>query len=251
MAFTFNREEQLLLSRLDDLCAGAEKYCQSRFLGFLDQRQQRLCNDALRYRGCFYRFFGGSDGTERAFLGVSCEAAPTEDTFPISCLELSFRKEDSIGHRDILGALMGLNIAREAVGDIMVQPGQAWVFLSRTVLPVVAQELTKVGRCGVKCQEVSCGSIIVTPSFEALSGSLSSLRLDCTVAFLAQKSRSEAVRLIVEGKVALDGLEETDPTYHIQEGCRISIRGYGKFIFDGQQSFNKKHKLRVSFLRYI
>ena len=251
MAYTSNREDGLLLSRLDDLCAGAEKYYRPCFLGFLDERQQRLCKDALKYRGVTCRFYGGYGEAERTFLGVSPLEEISDEEFPLGCVQILYRECEALTHRDILGSLMGLNIKRESVGDIVVEPGRTWVFLARPVVPVVAGELSKVGRSGVKCQEVPCGELPVQKNFQEISGTISSLRLDCAVAFLAKTSRSEAAQLVASGRVALDGLPEEDAARQLWEGCKVSIRGCGKFIYDGQNGLSKKNKLRVIFRKYI
>ena len=251
MAFTSNREDELLLARLEDLCKSAEKRYQPCFMGFLDERQQGLCSDALKYRGVAYRFYGGYEGAERTFLGVSPEEPIPDGEFPLGCVQLRYRECETLTHRDVLGSLMGLNIRRDAVGDISVSAGCAWIFLAKPVLPVVVGELSKVGRSGVRCREVPCGEATVERSFEEISGTVSSLRLDCAVAFLGRLSRGEAAQLIASGKVALDGLPEENGARQLPEGCRVSIRGVGKFIYDGQNGFSKKNKLRVTFRKHI
>ncbi len=239
------------MSRLEDLCAGAENRYRTSFLGFLDERQRKLCTDALKYRGVPFRFFGGYEDAERTFLGLSPQEEIPDEEFPLECVCLSFRECDALTHRDILGSLMGLNIKRDTIGDIIVEPGKALVFLTAAVVPVVMGELSKVGRSGVRCSRIPCAEVSVTRKFQELSGTITSLRLDCVVSFLTKASRSEAARLIAAGKVALDGLPSEDPDRQLWEGCRISIRGMGKFIYDGQNGLSKKNRLRVLFRRYI
>lgn len=249
MAFISNREDQLLISRLDDLCFAVEKYRKPCFLGFLDERQKEICHDALKRRRISYHFWGGYEDAERTCLGLFAGDIIKND-FPIACVELKFRPSDQIGHRDILGSLMGLNLKREAMGDIVVEEGKALLFVSPTVLPVILLELDKVGRCGVKCRETTVEEIVVERRFENISGTIASLRLDCTVAFLARCSRTDAVGLIRTGKVALNGVVQEDISRLIAEGCKVSVRGTGKFIYDGQHGTSKKDKLKVSFRRY-
>ena len=57
------------------------------------------------------------------------------------------------GHRDYLGAILGLGIRREWVGDILVQEHGAYVFCLPSVAPALL-ELEQVGRTGVKAAAV-------------------------------------------------------------------------------------------------
>lgn len=252
MAYTSNQEgEELILSRLADLqakCLGQDRPC---YLGFLDEFQQKVCQNALRKSPLFHRFFGGYEDAERVFLGLS----PWEDTglgdndFPIRCVEAVFRRQDKPGHRDILGAVMALSLKRDAVGDILLEEGSARIYLSATAADVVLADLTQAGRVGVTCREaLSWGG--GTRRYQEVTGSLSSLRLDCVAAFLTGLSRSSAAELIAGGQVALDGQTETSRTRILQPGEKISIRGIGKFIFDGQLGTSKKGKLRMQFRKY-
>lgn len=44
------------------------------------------------------------------------------DECPLSAVRIEKDKFSDIGHRDYLGAVMGLGLTRESVGDICVQP---------------------------------------------------------------------------------------------------------------------------------
>lgn len=70
----------------------------------------------------------------------------------IQPVTLRYRAQDKLSHRDFLGSLMGLNITRESVGDILVGEGIAVLFVLRPVLPIIQEELAKVGRVGVRCE---------------------------------------------------------------------------------------------------
>lgn len=251
MAYTSDREgEEYILSRLGDLSARCLSREQPGFLGFLDDFQRKVCQDALRKNPLCHRFYGGYEDAERVFLGLSPrEEDLSDEKFPIACVEVSFRPQDHLTHRDFLGSVMGLSLKREAVGDILVEDGRARLYLSAAVKETVLSQLTKVGRAGVSCGEVSLGGT-GAQRYEELSGSVSSLRLDCLAAFLGELSRSAAARLISGGLVAVDGQAVLDQTRVVKPGEKISIRGTGKFLFDGETGISKKGKTRVKFRKY-
>lgn len=252
MAYTSNREgEELILSRLADLqrrCASRDKPC---YLGFLDEFQQRVCRDALGKSPVFHRFYGGYEDAERVFLGLS----PWEDRglsdgdFPIRCVEAVFRRQAGPAHRDFLGAVMGLELRRETVGDILLEEGRALIYLTGPAAEVVLTQLTQAGRVGVVCREpLSHGG--AARRFTEVAGSVSSLRLDCVVAFLAGLSRSAAAERIAGGQVAVDGQTEGSRTRIVRPGEKISIRGIGKFVYDEETGLSKKGRLRTRFRKY-
>lgn len=251
MAYTSDREaEELILSRLGDLTARCERQQRPCFLGFLDEFQQKVCRDALKRSPLFHRFYGGYEDAERLFLGLCpWEEGLADGSFPIACVGVRSRPEDGLTHRDFLGSVMGLSLRREAVGDILAEDGFARIYLSSAVKDAVLTQLTKVGRAGVTCEEIPLGGAAVK-QFEDLTGTVSSLRLDCAAAFLGKLSRSAAARLIAGGLVAVDGRTVTDQTRQLHPGEKISIRGIGKFLFDGELGSSKKGKSRVKFRKY-
>lgn len=250
MAYTSESQgEELFLSRLADLAQRALRQDRPFTLGFLNDRQQALCRSRLP-KGLYGRFFGGYPDAERCYYGISPFEEIPDSVFPIRCVEITFRKQDELGHRDFLGSILGLDLKRECVGDIIVTPGRALVYLSANIADLVLSELDKVGRVGVQCRDAS-GEVPDQPrSYEPVEGTVSSLRLDCLVAFLHRCSRKEAAELIGQKLVAVDGAARQG-TYMVQPGDKISIRGQGKFLYEGQTGVSKRDKLWVQFQRYL
>ena len=244
------KDRRIFCSRLDDMAERVRVSGKPEFLGFLDDGERRYAEEFLKYSGLRLQFWGGFPDAERVCLGLSvCEETASE-AFPFRCFRLSWRKEDTLGHRDILGALMGLQITRESIGDILTGEGTGAVFVMDTVAPVVSREFRQAGRCGIRCEESSFAAIGLEKRFEPVEGTVSSLRLDCTVAFLARCSRGEAEEKISSGLVSVDGIPAVQSAKTIPDGCKISIRGVGKFAFDGQDGLSRKGRIRVHFRKY-
>ena len=78
-----------------------------------------------------WRLFGGAEGCERQMLRFGDEALCGYDApFPIACLRifpLNEKFSEPLTHRDYLGALMGLGIERELLGDIAVREKEAYL----------------------------------------------------------------------------------------------------------------------------
>ncbi len=242
--------EELFLSRLADLSDRALRRGRPAAMGFLSDRQQALCRQRLPYGGTFYRLFGGYEGAERCYVCVSPWEEIPDDAFPIRCVEIACRPADRLTHRDFLGSILGLNLSRESVGDIVVGPGGALAYLSAPVADTVLSELDKVGRAGVRCRERFGAAPEQPRSFEPVEGFVASLRLDCVVAFLARCSRGEAARMIAQKLVAVDGAPR-EGSREVAPGEKVSIRGQGKFLFEAELGVSKKDRLRVRFQKYV
>lgn len=86
--------------------------------------------------------------------GTYAEELPPEDIFPVGAVTFSFRKSDTLTHRDILGALMSLEIKRELLGDILTAEGYAVVFVHENAIELVSS-VDKIGRVGVTAETAS------------------------------------------------------------------------------------------------
>ena len=142
--------DEVLKARIEDaadLSAVRKAPC---FVGFLDERQADLSSKIARNLGVqgFMLWGGYEDAQRRMFAAFPKELLPDSERFPVISIYLSFRKEDSLSHRDFLGALMGLGIKREALGDILVGEGRCVLFCKEEIANFVETQLTKVGRTG-------------------------------------------------------------------------------------------------------
>ena len=80
-------------------------------------------------------------------LGVFPEEIPARETgFPIAAIAIRNTAGQILSHRDYLGAILSLQIERECIGDIIIEDAAATVFLIRSMLPFVQENLTKIGR---------------------------------------------------------------------------------------------------------
>ena len=142
---TQSAEDKLLLSKAYDAIELSERIGAPRFLGFLNEHESLYLREHLPKRADI-RFFGGYEDATRLMLGAGAE----EGDFPIVPLELSYKPEFDLRHRDFLGSLMGLGIRRDTVGDILVTDGRAVIFAREDVAPFILSQVEKIGRVGVK-----------------------------------------------------------------------------------------------------
>lgn len=245
-------EDKLLLSRAEDCFMFARDRFAPKFLGFLDLHQQALLRTLRPDPEVTLHFFGGYPGSERVMAGFFppyCE--PEEGEYPLCPLTLSFRREAAISHRDVLGALMHLNITRESVGDILVEAGRCVIFLKQPAAELAKNELLKVGREGVRLREGFSFPLPCLHQFEEKEGTVSSLRLDCVSALALGCSREKAVGLIASGLVALDFLVCEDKDRAVEAGNQLSIRGFGRYQIDSIGGTTRKGRTFIRIKKFI
>lgn len=241
---------ELLAAKLRDcIQQSSRRPC---FLGFLDESQAAACMERLKGRAdirCL--FWGGYEDAERVILGLFPDyLEPDPELFPLVPLTFSYRREDTLSHRDFLGSFMALGVERSVVGDILAGEGRCVVFLRAEMQEYFCQNLRKIGRVGVR---IAVGAEEPMPGgreFLEISGVVASARLDCLVALLCHTSREKAAGSIAAGAVMLNHRETLSVSERVSEGDLLSIRKHGKFIIDQLGPLTGKGRLSVKCRKY-
>lgn len=82
---------------------------------------------------------------------------------PVAALEAAFPADAELSHRDILGALMGLGITREKLGDILLDHGRCQVLVLRDALPILLSQWESAGRWKMKLREIPLEQLEAKP----------------------------------------------------------------------------------------
>lgn len=207
----------------------------SRFLNIAEQGVAREAVSCVRLEG-------GYEGAERR-IAVFGE---TEE-LPIVCVKIapvSAKFSDELAHRDFLGALMGLGIKREMLGDIVLIGGAGYLFCLEDIAPVIVDELHEVKRTTVRCELASLPDDAARIG-EEKSLVVSSERLDAVIAAVYRLPRSEAKECCEKGLVYVDSRLVVKAGAELNEGARVTLRGRGRFTFLGIERETKKGRLRV------
>lgn len=214
------------------------------------------------YCGAEYVIYGGFDEAERAvvcFLPDYLDAetfllSEKEEQSIISCIHiapLNNKFAYKLTHRDYLGALMNMGIERDQIGDIMAGEKEAYVFATPEIASMIEKELVRIKHTSVNCSIVNAGECDIRPRFQEISGSVASERCDAILALVYHLSRSEAQKLIENEFVFIDGRTAYSGGYDLKPGTRVSVRGHGKFIYDGQTGISRKGRLFVKVRLFV
>ncbi|WP_026496444.1 YlmH family RNA-binding protein [Butyrivibrio sp. WCD3002] len=263
--------ERLLLGRIKDLARRAYENNYVTHTDFLSQSElydvtslcvsNGLITGENQIEGVDYCIYGGIEDPERAVICflpsyLDSEAFLLQERSEcdvVSCIliEPANRKfADELTHRDFLGSLMNLGIERNRIGDIRTDQTKGYVFVMKDVAALICDELCRIKHTTVKCKEVPVSECDIIPEFRILEGTVSSERLDAILALVYKLSRSKAQDLVESESVFVDGKTAHSGGYDLKEGSRVSVRGYGKFIYDGVQKATRKGRLSVKIKVY-
>jgi RNA-binding protein YlmH len=263
------KDTKQLEKRLIELSRIAYQQERILFSDFLNLNEQSILHMLSKTKlDSQYLMYGGYLLAERqmaAFYSASFfpleqkeERKQTESqmhaTFPIVPLriEVAYPKyAQKLSHRDYLGSILGLGIDRCKIGDLLVEDTRATALVHQSLADFICEHLHQVARTEVRVTKDVLEQLSYTPKYEVLTGSVSSIRLDAILSVAFSGSRSKLSEYITRSLVFVNGKLTTSASYIPKEGELISVRGLGKFQYQGVSARTKKEKLRVVIHKYI
>ena len=204
-------------------CTGAWMY--SGFLSPAEQDDFIRCPDAARFD---WRFDGGYETAKRKILAAGNEDAagcpPDPPSRVIAVRPASRKFAENLSHRDYLGAILSLGIDRSLTGDILVRKKEAWFFCMDSAADFLISSLTRIRNTTVSASLSSAEAPELQPRYEPL-------RLN--------------VAVFVNSRTV------TDKSVRLKDGDILSVRGFGKAVYDGIEYETRKSRLWVSLRKYV
>jgi RNA-binding protein YlmH len=241
--------------RLNELALRAQhtgRVCATRFL---EPSTLAAVNAAASRAGVKVALWGGYEGAERCVAAFYTGDPPEAGDWPVVALRLQWNaKFANPGHRDLLGAMMGLGIEREMTGDIAMGTYRdapcAYLFALEEVADYIAANLDSAGRASLKVSVATETPQLIPPEGESLRLTVQQQRLDAVLAAACRLSRGEAQRLIAAGLVKLNHVPQLRPDARLSEGDLISARGYGRVKVTAFQGESRRGRQVVQVFRY-
>ena len=246
------REEDLLLQkRLTELSDRSFEKGIYTHSDFLNPAQQSFALELLRHGEirdmCLYGLFEPAErqvavfGSEESF---GYEASPEIDCIAISPLSEKFGEE--LGHRDILGAILSLGVKREKVGDILLDGKRAYAAVLNSITPFLLENLRRIRHTDVRVRLADKPPALLQKEPEPALFFISSERLDCVIAAVFHLSRTAAKELFLQEKVFVNSRLQTNPAVVLHPADMVSIRGMGRFRYEGIEKQTKKGRLAIT-----
>ena len=251
-ALAHSGEEKILLASLLD----KEQTCETRGYAtstrFLSMSERALCTEAVHQAGATGHalFWGGYEDAERGiylFYPDYMDEESARLSAPLALLRAHKSRSDTLTHRDYLGALMGLQIDRSVVGDILVHDEGADIIVLEDVAEFILMNFGKAGRKNLSLtrEELSDLRQAVT---EEKRGTASP-RLDSIASLIFGLPRKDAQARIEKGLVFVNNAPCLKPERQIAEGDRITVRGLGRARVESFGGTSRKGRIFLDFVR--
>lgn len=246
----FRPEEKPFIDELLDWAEDVKERFIPRRSDFLDPREQHIARSVIGGDpDITWTFAGGSSHAERRRLLLAPPYDPPhEEDAGLVLFSVDYPKKfATLTHRDLLGALMSLGIKREKFGDLLFLNGQVQFVAAEEIAEFTRLNLTEVGNSPVTLREMPLADIFDVPeSWQEQSVTVSSLRLDAVIATIYGQSRAKNVPLIRKGFVKVNWKVIEDPSYPVQSGDVLSVRGRGRSKLLNVEGKTKKGKYRMT-----
>ena len=210
---------------------------------FLDPFEQKTLAEIAKKNSIDICFLGGNPDAERKIFVANYYYEPLYEPNYISVLE--FEASD-IHHPDVLGALLSLGIDRNDIGDISILDNKVEFVISTDQASFIEFNLTKIKNESVNLKFKEDAQLdLIVPSYDSYNGFVSSLRLDNLLSLFLSTSRTKAKEIVKARLVKVDFQIIDDPSYQVDEGCLISVRRFGRFVFDSIDGYSKKGNYHI------
>lgn len=213
------------------------------FTDFLNEREQTELK--REYPTSFVSFWGGAEFSERKMARFGNSDVACKENFPLQVIRIcpkGGRFSAPMSHRDVLGAITALGIVREKIGDIFVKDDKCAAVVHKNIADYIIQNLVGVGRNNVAVYTENSVDECLAPKKEIRRFSAQSNRLDAIVCKTFCLSRDKACELAAADRIFINGIVCGKTSRALKTGETVSVRGYGKFVFCGEDGRGRKGK---------
>ena len=250
-----NAASDIELKRLRELALRCAHSGITRYTRFLEPAMLDDVRAAAGKNGVNAAFWGGYPDAERVMAAFHDGVPPEPGEWPIRTVRITWNaKFAHPEHRDLLGAVMGLGMERDAMGDIAMGMWRdapcAWLFVTPEMADYVASNLEGAGRASVKAEVTDDFPAISPPEGSELRVTVQNPRLDAVLAAGWRLSRAEAQRLMAAGMVKLNHVVNLHADARVEKGDLISARGHGRIRVMDMPGESRRGRTIVTLFRY-
>lgn len=253
-----NSEHKLLIAKVIDKYEFSKTKNKITYTDFLNISEISIVKKILKEENVSnFVIFGGKEEADRnviIFYPEKFSEEMVEKNYEkiFEVIRIKLPNNIKYEHREFLSGIMKLGIKREKFGDILVTEFGADIIALSEISKVLANDLKTLTR--FRKSEITVENIndltCIEIEFENINIIVSSIRLDNFVSELAKCSRGNASDIITEGRVFVNSINEFKDSKKINVGDLITIRGKGKFIFDGIEKETKSGRYLLNMRKY-
>ena len=243
-------EDELLLSQIKDKIAECDKNSMITSTDFLDLRKQGIAVSFLKkQKGIRWTLYGGYEDAERkvvVFLpfyidNLEAFLKDNPDEEPFVTFRANKDNFSTLSHRDYLGALTGLGLRREKLGDIIVDDKGCFFFAKDSIANFINQNFSSAGRGTLKITKVDQKpDFSKNISVREICCFVATPRLDAVVGSVYSMSRTKSVEFIEKGLVFVNDEQVLKPDFKTKAGDKLVLKGKGRAGIKDDSSKSKK-----------
>ena len=254
-----NAEDKYWVSNILDKVVKSQKNRSVEYTNFLDPYQQAVIKKLFIKAG-FKDFMldGGYPEAERKLLAVhadlnTADPGPESSEYievPVKRILIPLPKFSDLSHRDFLGALLGLGIEREKIGDIILSEQNCLIMAIEDISDYILYQLERIGKFRISARIAAFEEVVIKEKeMKTIRTTVPSLRLDCILAAGLNLSRSDAWALLKSGRISVNWEPAENKDRPLKEGDVLSIKGKGRLVFTGVGNVTKKGRIQVTLER--
>lgn len=243
-----------LAARLVDLAESVLRSRKYKISEFLDPYGFSIAETIVaHYERLTLETDGGFPGAERVKAAFVHEDFPGKVDFELSALSVTVDvRYYQISHRDVLGAVLGLGIKRELVGDIIMGGRGCQIVCDSTMADFISRNLTKIGAAPVEIETLALTEIAPREErVKEIRTTVASLRLDVVAAAGFGTSRTKMAGEFAADKLKINWQDAKNASQAVKAGDIISMRGRGRVEVCEILGQTKKGRISIQLKRYI
>lgn len=247
----FHPEEKTFVDRAVEWVERSAQLHELKRTDFLDPRQAQILSMlAGRNADVTIRLEGGYPEAERRRALIAPDYRSLDDesaAIAVLAVHASGNDHLELDHSDFLGALLGLGIKRDRIGDIHVHESFAHIIVTDEIADYLNIHLRQVHRLAVLTELLPIEKLqALLPKLEEMSLTVASMRLDGIASDVYRISRSKIVDPIKAGRCRVNWKTEEDPSEPLKEGDVVSFKGLGRFKVLEVDGVTKKGRIRLT-----
>ncbi|QNK54517.1 RNA-binding protein [Paenibacillus sp. PAMC21692] len=247
----FHPEEKAFVDRAVEWVERSAQLHELKRTDFLDPRQAQILSMlAGRNADVTIRLEGGYPEAERRRALIAPDYRILDDesaAIAVLAVHASGNGHLELDHGDFLGALLGLGIKRDRIGDIHVHESFAHIIVTDEIADYLNIHLRQVHRLAVLTELLPIEKLqALLPKLEEMSLTVASMRLDGIASDVYRISRSKIVDPIKAGRCRVNWKTEEDPSEPLKEGDVVSFKGLGRFKVLEVDGVTKKGRIRIT-----
>lgn len=252
----FHPDEKAFVDRAWEWVERAAERHETKRTDFLDPRQAHiLFTLANREPDAQVRLDGGSPLAERkrALIAPDYRQLDGED-MGIAVLDIASddRKISELDHGDYLGALLGLGIKRDKIGDLHVSDTGCHALIAEEIGDFLVGHMKQAHRVDVSVSVRPLSELReVAVELEEQVLSVASMRLDGIASDVFRLSRTKIMAPIKAGRCRVSWKPVEDPSHPLKAGDVVSMKGFGRFKVIDVEGVSKSGRIRVRIGKFV